>query len=390
MDNASRLSSRWVYLLAAGFLLGAVLLRSLLVYSGSRFFPLVAGLLSAWLILAGTEFLITRRWKGYFPVFLLTQTLLVFVLMRVDDRADFFATLLLVMTMQVMARANPRAGAAWIAFCAVFMAAALWQNLGAEALALSIVFTAANLVFGLFILALRRARDARLRNEELAEKLAIANKELAASALRREELALARERNRLARELHDSVTQTVFSMSLAAQSAGIMLTRDTTNLPGQLKRISSLSGSALSEMKLLVTELKPRETGGGLAAALRRYAAEHTFPGDLKVNIAVEGAGIISSPEEETLFRIAREGLNNTAKHARAAEATVRLHLLEPFSMEIEDKGQGFDVHARPARGMGLVNMQEQAEEIGWKLDISSAVGKGTLVRVIKNSLSGG
>lgn len=310
--------------------------------------------------------------------------------MTTPESPDFFATLFIILTMQVMGRTNARKGAAWIGLCFLIMTAVLWESMGAEALALSIVFTGANILFGFFALTTRRAQEARIRNEHLAGEITKANNELSTFTLRQEELALARERNRLAREMHDSVTQTVFSMSLAAQSAGIMVARDPAGLEAQLKRLSSLSQTALSEMKLLVSELQLPEIRVGLEAMLRQYAQEHGFPGELKVKFEIEGEGALSPAEEEALFHIAREGLTNAGKHAGTAKATVRLILVEPFSLDIEDHGQGFDTGRQAAVGMGLKNMQEQAAEIGWRIEVISALGRGTRIWVEKNPPAGG
>jgi signal transduction histidine kinase len=386
MNRSTKRSLEWVFYLTAVLLFIGVLIRSVLIFSGSAYLPQVLGLLSAWLALAASETFISKRVRYYFLLYLVCQTTLVFVLINTPDFEDFFAALLIIISMQVMIRLNPKAGFAWMGLCALIMVLVMFRTYQSQAVALALIYTGANILFGSYTLAARRSQEARLQNESLAKQLQEANNDLNALSVQREEIALMKERSRLARDMHDSVTQTVFSMSLAAQSAQLMLAREPASVENQLKRIGNLSQRALSEMKLLVSELNlQRVTTGGLAASLRHYVQVHSFPENFRVDIYTEGNDVLSSIEEEALFRIALEGLNNIMKHARTSEATIRLHLIEPFSLEIEDKGQGFEPDKSVRSGMGLKNMQEQAKEIGWTMTIFSSLGKGTRIRVEKS-----
>jgi signal transduction histidine kinase len=126
---------------------------------------------------------------------------------------------------------------------------------------------------------------------------------------------------------------------------------------------------------------------GGLAAALRRHLADRRLPESLMISLEVEGDQPLSSVEEQGLFRIAQEALNNIVKHALASKAHIRLHLVGPPWMDIEDQGQGFDLErARNSGRVGLVSMNERAAEIGWNLRIITTPGAGTRVRVEKTS----
>ena len=386
MNSFTKRSFEWVFYLTAALLFIGVLIRSVLIFSGSAYLPQVLGLLSAWLVLAASETIISKRVRYYFLLYLVCQTSLVFVLLNTPEFEDFFAALLIIISMQVMIRLNPKVGFAWMGLCALLMVLVMFRTYQSQAVALALIYTGANILFGSYTLAARRSQEARLQNESLAKQLQEANNDLNALSVQREEIALMKERNRLARDMHDSVTQTVFSMSLAAQSAQLMLAREPASVENQLKRIGNLSQRALSEMKLLVSELNlQRVTTGGLAVSLRHYVQVHSFPENFRVDIYTEGNDVLSSIEEEALFRIALEGLNNIMKHARTSEATIRLHLIEPFSLEIEDKGQGFEPDKSVRSGMGLKNMQEQAKEIGWTMTIFSSLGKGTRIRVEKS-----
>jgi signal transduction histidine kinase len=257
-----------------------------------------------------------------------------------------------------------------------------------EAIALAVIYTALNVFVASYALATRRAQAARTQNQALALELQEANRQLQAYSKQLEQLTVTRERHRLARELHDSVTQTIFSMTLTTQSALLLLDRDPGQASAQLDRLHQLSQSALAEMRVLISELRPdKVTEGGLVAALRRHLADHRVSESLAVTLEVEGDQPLSSAEEQGLFRIAQEALNNIVKHAQASQAHIELHLTEPLCLEIEDQGQGFDLErARDSGHVGLSSMGERAAEIGWNLRIITAPGAGTCIRVEKTS----
>jgi len=152
-----------------------------------------------------------------------------------------------------------------------------------------------------------------------------------------------------------------------------------------------LAQSALSEMRVLISELRPDKVGkGGLAFALRQYLADCHLPENLAVSLDVKWDQALEPEEEQSLFRIAQEALNNIAKHAQASQAHIRLHLAEPFWMEVQDQGEGFDLQrARNSGRVGLVSMDERAAEIGWRLQVVTSPGAGTCVRVEKKPPEG-
>ncbi len=381
----------WIFRLATGFLYGAVLLRALFLYRSSPVLGRVLGLLALWLLLFLSEIVISRRWSKYFPVYLLLQTLVVCALLWGPEftEYDFFSILFAVLSMQAMQRLSFRTGAFWIGLFAVLTTLPIVLISGLlNGLALGLLYTAVDLILAAFALATRRAQAARTETQALAQELQTTNRQLKAHAAQLEQLAAARERLHLARELHDSVTQTIFSMTLTTQSALLLMDRDSGRVGAQLDRLSELAQSALSEMHLLISELRPAQAvEGGLAAALRRHLAERHLPESLSVMLEVEGDQQLAFAEEQSLFRIAQEALNNIVKHAQAPQARLRLHLAEPFWMEIEDQGRGFDLQSAPAGGrMGLTGMRERAAEIGWQLRLTTSPGAGTRLRVEKPS----
>jgi signal transduction histidine kinase len=389
MKRSADWAHQWIFYLTAGFLFGAVLLRTLLVYRNNPELGRVLGLLAVWLALFASEAAISPRWPRYSPIYLALQTGLVVVLLAQPDRRDYFAVLFALLGMQAMQRLNPKPGELWISLFTPLMVLLLLRTYGAfEAIALAVIYTALNVFVASYALATRRAQAARAQNQALASELQEANRQLQAYSKQLEQLAVTRERHRLARELHDSVTQTIFSMTLTTQSALLLLDRDPHQASDQLDRLHQLSQSALAEMRVLISELRPEKVAeGGLVAALRRHLADRRLPESLAVSLEVEGDQPLSSAEEQGLFRIAQEALNNIVKHAQASEARIRLHLLEPLWLEIKDQGQGFDLQrARDSDHVGLSSIGERAAEIGWSLSIIAAPGAGTCIRVEKTS----
>lgn len=221
---------------------------------------------------------------------------------------------------------------------------------------------------------------------------------------RSQRIAILEERQRLARDLHDSVTQLIFSMTLIAQSIAPAWQRDPREGERRVQRLLELSQSALSEMRALLTELHPTVAqppplpaalGGhpltltGLLPALRDYAADIS-DGSLQLHLSetgtavVEQAGRLSSVQLEALYRIGQEALNNVVKHAQVDEAAVVLQC-DPavIQLTITDKGPGFAVgNGRLPGHLGLETMRQRAAAVGGTLQIHSQPGAGTAVMV--------
>ena len=224
-------------------------------------------------------------------------------------------------------------------------------------------------------------------------ELQVAHRQLREYASQKEELAAEQERNRLARELHDSVTQTVFSMNLTVQAARLLLEKDKSRVAGQLQRLEELAAGALREIQALVSSLRPAPAAAeDLPAALRRLAAERRSRDGLQVTLEVVGDRKLSEPVAAGLYLIAQEALTNVTKHAGVNEATVRLRLVEgAASLEVEDHGRGFPAQAGAGeRGhLGLAGMAERARDIGWHLTVESQPGRGTRIRVAEDAAGG-
>jgi len=234
-----------------------------------------------------------------------------------------------------------------------------------------------------------RMADPTLRGicEQLA--LAIENSRLYAEA---RQVAALEERQHLARELHDSVTQSLFTVTLMAEAAQAMVERDPTRVGRYLNRLQATAGAALGEMRALLAQLRPTAVGAsGLGAALRRHAETLREQWPLEIAVEVDPQlGPLPPAVEDGLYRITQEALHNVIKHAAAESVRVRLaQTAEPGAppglvLTIEDDGRGFDPSRPPdeGHGLGLLGMRERASALGGHLTIESRPGHGSRVVV--------
>lgn len=202
---------------------------------------------------------------------------------------------------------------------------------------------------------------------------------------RQSEKAIADERQRLARELHDSVTQTLFSAGVITQAIPRLLTAQPEKALNQLDNLNSLIQGAASELRTMLWELRPeRIAQTGLASLLTQlaYAVQARKP--LKVFLRIHGEHERFLPPQVLMafYRIAQESINNIIKHSDATKIKLMMRRTEDYvMMSIIDDGQGFDI-SQDRSGFGLMIMRERAEEAGAQLDIRSTRSKGTRIRL--------
>ncbi len=200
------------------------------------------------------------------------------------------------------------------------------------------------------------------------------------------DVAVLEERNRLARELHDSVTQALYSLTLFAE-AGMRFDQVGDHEQGThyLGRISETSQQALKEMRLLVYELRPiaLERDGLVGALQRRFDAVERRAG-VETKLEVEESLDLPAKLEEQLYRIAQEALNNSLKHSSAAAVTVSISVDgDKARMFVGDNGRGFDLEAaKRSGGMGLNNIQERVLSLEGTAEIDSSIGSGTKILI--------
>jgi signal transduction histidine kinase len=200
------------------------------------------------------------------------------------------------------------------------------------------------------------------------------------------ELSIAEERNRLARELHDSVTQKLFGLVLSAEAAATLLDRDSAEARAELERLQELAREAMDELRTLVFELRPPavETEG-LATALRKHVDVLRRAYRREIGLELIGSPSGAPRVERDVLRIAQEALQNALRHAAAEHVELRLDARNGrLAMSVTDDGVGFDPSAPELRSrrLGLTSMEERAEAIGGTLSIESTPGAGTIVRL--------
>lgn len=212
--------------------------------------------------------------------------------------------------------------------------------------------------------------------------MAIRNAQLYSQA---QQLAAMQERERLARELHDAVSQTLWSAGLIADVLPDIWEQDPAQGRARLARLSHLTQGALAEMRTLLLELRPAALEeASLDELLQQLVAAATSRTRATIHLKAEAGCHLPPAVQVALYRIAQEGLNNAVRHAEASEIELSLHCRPAYtSLEIRDNGRGFDPQRPPSGGhLGLRIMQERAETAGARLKIISRPGAGCTLNV--------
>ncbi len=223
--------------------------------------------------------------------------------------------------------------------------------------------------------------DERVFLKAVADQTAVAVENARLFAEARGKAAL-EERQRLARELHDSVSQALYGIALGARTARTLLERDPKHAADPLDYVLSLAEAGLAEMRALIFELRPESLEKeGLVAALEKQAAALRARHEMEVE-----AILCEEPEtplkvKETVYRIAQEALHNTVKHARASNIEIKMRCdSESVTLEVFDDGVGFDGQSDFPGHLGLRSMRERASRLGGTLEVETAPGKGTRI----------
>jgi PAS domain S-box-containing protein len=245
-----------------------------------------------------------------------------------------------------------------------------------------------NETFGVFSVNFTSARkfsqeDIRLYTA-LAQRaaLAIENARLFARA---QDAASLEERQRLARELHDSVSQALYGIALGARTARTLLDRDATKAREPLDYVLQLAEAGLAELRALIFELRPESLEQeGLIAAFSKQTAALTARHGIEVVTEFGDEPDLPLHVKEGIYRIAQEAMHNTVKHAHAHRVDLRMAAGSAggLILEVQDDGDGFDADGEFPGHLGLTSMGERARAVGGELSIESVRGKGTTVRL--------
>jgi signal transduction histidine kinase len=201
---------------------------------------------------------------------------------------------------------------------------------------------------------------------------------------RSRELSIVEERNRMARDLHDAVSQKLFGLVLTAEAAGTLLDRDPAAAADQVARLGELAQEALGELRGLIFELRPASLEDeGLAATLRKEVDMLERVHGRTIELRIAGAAHCAPEQEGEVLRVAQEALNNALRHAEAERIELRMEARDGrLIVTVADDGAGFDPDDRAlrARRLGLTSMEERARELGGSLAVVSRPGEGTTV----------
>ena len=199
----------------------------------------------------------------------------------------------------------------------------------------------------------------------------------------KERLAVLEERQRVARELHDSISQALFTLTITLESAQQFFKKDAARVPVLLERAHAVANEALGDVRALISELRPAPLEQrGLPDALRaQFAAMATRTG-IAIELQTDGVARLAPESEDALYRIALEAVNNAVNHARPTRVAVHLTQRDnQVTLTVTDNGAGFDVRGDYAGHYGLKTMRERARALGGEVRIDSAPGAGTTVR---------
>ena len=365
--------------------------------------PAVLVLLVIYGVVLASEAALARRLPAYVLPYLLVQSGLAFaILLIAPAEIDFLFLLFIPLAFQAVLFYQRRVGFLWIGAFNLARAVPLVinRNWSLDSGVGVLLFAGLSWVVGNYAHLTRRAELARQKNQQLLGELQGAYRQLKDYSAQVEGFAAVQERNRLARELHDSVTQTLFSMNLTVQAATLLAGKDSLQVAAQFDRLQELAHSALGEIQVLASQLRMRSLAEeGLAVALHRLADERHRRDGMQIRLEVSGGARekdLPEPVVTGLYRIVQEALNNVARHAGTGEAVVRLNLeSQPAYLEVEDRGCGFERRrlVPQLNHMGLAGMEERAREFGWQLQIDSQPGRGTRIRaeerLVWESMSG-
>jgi NarL family two-component system sensor histidine kinase LiaS len=197
----------------------------------------------------------------------------------------------------------------------------------------------------------------------------------------RRKLVVIEERNRLARDLHDSVKQQAFAASAQISATKKLLDQDPTKAVKPIEEAERLIDTLRQELSNLIQELRPPALESkGLATALRDYSEDWSRQNKMEVKLRIQGERLLPLDIEQTVFRIMQEGLANVARHSKADKVEIDLNFTATeLTCSILDNGRGFDP-SEVLMGFGIRSMKERAKTLGSQFSLESAVGEGTCI----------
>lgn len=315
-------------------------------------------------------------------VYLFIQASIVTVLMIISPDPSLYPTLHIVLSAQAVMLLPGVGGWAWIIVLSVSTAIIFIAKSGFQyGLAPLPIYTGANFFFGIVAYALAQANQARRRGQQLLDELQQSHQRLQEYAARIEELAVAEERNRLAREMHDAIGHHLTVSAVQLEAAQRLIAKDPDRAAGLVAVVRGQIREALDELRQTVAALRePLEAGLELGSALKRLALGFEQATGITVN-QILPAEIPHLPETHriALYRAAQEGLTNIGRHSGAKEAWLQLTLDNNISaLLISDNGVGLPTEIYRGSSFGLRGLRERADKLGGDLIVEPRAGGGT------------
>jgi signal transduction histidine kinase len=289
-----------------------------------------------------------------------------------SNNSDAFNFLFLILCIHIAVVSTARVAVLWIALCFSIVSLITLATRGTQGIYAVVFYSVTFVVCGFFGYTIQQVERARDRNQRLVEELQMTQRKL-------QELAVVEERNRLARDLHDSVKQQVFAISMQLSAARASLQEDDKAY-ASVARAEKLAQQAGAELTTLIHQLRPPVLE---KKSLTEAIQVHVNDWMQQTNIETEmnlGEVSVSPDSEQALFRVLQEALANVARHSGANKAWVTLKSEnDHVALRIEDNGIGYDIE-RITKGIGLDSMKERIAAVHGKLDVSRRSSQGTCV----------
>jgi NarL family two-component system sensor histidine kinase YdfH len=264
------------------------------------------------------------------------------------------------------------------------MVVGLIQNPGGDSLGPLLVGTIPMVVFVVIYVTLyMRQNEAREQAQALAAELEKANHQLSEYAAQVEDLTIANERQRLARELHDTLSQGLAGLILQLEAADAHLgNRNHDKAQTIIANAMAQARVTLAEARRAIDDLR-QSSQDDLDSALRLEISRFTEATGIPITLQADPTPPLPDPVKETLIRVVKEALTNIANHANAQNVEIHLTATEEnLQLRIQDDGQGFDESAIPAGHYGLLGIKERVRLVNGGFDIQSGIGKGTVLTI--------
>jgi signal transduction histidine kinase len=306
----------------------------------------------------------------YFSLQAVVLTLLVMLPSTANDAFNF---LFYILTVHAAVVFTTYIATIWTSLYFVIASALVLLQRGVEGLYAVFFYLAAFIVCAIFGHTVQQTELTSVRNQRLVEELKETQKKL-------QDLAVVEERNRLARELHDSVKQQVFAISMQLSAARTTLSDSDKAFPAVVEA-ERLAQQAGAELTTLINALRPPGLERrSLPAAIDEYVQEWSRQSNIQAEAKVDSTISLDPQMEQTLFRVLQEALSNVVRHSRAKRAWVTLRNEDSQTeLVIEDNGIGYDAE-RIIKGIGLDSMRERVEAVNGRLEISGRSPQGTCV----------